>query len=149
MANYCCTVRTNYFQVKNPKEFRQFMNTVCGSEDSVELWERTAEDGTLHFGFGCYGGIAGVIPVDENGKLDEDYDVSDAYDAFLAGLQKHVAENDAVIIMEVGNEKLRYLSGNAAIITSTKVDFVDLEFTAMQKASEVLGLPDFSTRLTY
>ena len=30
MANYCCTIRTNYFHVKDEDAFRQMMSRVYG-----------------------------------------------------------------------------------------------------------------------
>lgn len=33
MANYCCTIRTNYFHVKDETKFRSLMEQVYGSED--------------------------------------------------------------------------------------------------------------------
>ena len=60
MANYNCTVRTNYFHVKDPEKFREFMNHVYGSEDSIDLWEEKDSGGNPVFGFGVYGGISGL-----------------------------------------------------------------------------------------
>ena len=41
MANYDSAVRTNYFHVKDEAEFRDLMSRAYGTEDSIELWERT------------------------------------------------------------------------------------------------------------
>lgn len=60
MANYCCTIRTNYFHVKDPEKFRELMDKVYG-EFEVEVWERNDENGNPMFAFGSYGGIGGVV----------------------------------------------------------------------------------------
>ena len=39
MANYESCIRTNYFHVNNPEEFKKYMRRVYGTEDSIELWE--------------------------------------------------------------------------------------------------------------
>lgn len=78
MANYCCTIRTNYFHVKNELEFRSLMEQVYGSEDTIEVWEKRDDGGSTMFGFGCYGGIAGIRDTDEDDDLEET-----AFDRFL------------------------------------------------------------------
>lgn len=62
---------------------------------------------------------------------------------------EHVAEDDAVIIMESGNEKLRYVTGCATIITSKGVDGVDVVDIAIQKARELLGNPTWDSQCDY
>lgn len=144
MANYCCAVRTNYFRVKDAGKFRTFFENVAGCEDSVKLWEEKADDGSVLFGFGCYGGIFGIRDDEDE---DADYDV--AYDDFIDGLQKHVAEDDAVIILEAGNEKLCYLTGHATIITSDTVAGADMISAAIEIARKNLGNKEYTTRTEY
>lgn len=69
MANYCCTIRTNYFHVKDETKFRSLMEQVYGSEDTIEVWEKRDDGGSTMFGFGCYGGIAGIRDTDEDDDL--------------------------------------------------------------------------------
>ena len=142
MANYECTVRTNYFRVKDPDAFREYMDHVSGAEDQIRVWN---EEGG-RFGFGCYGGIAG-IPTEDNGS--DDYDPEWDYDAFINGLREHVADNDAIIILEVGNEKLRYLCGQATIITSKEIKFLDMETLAVRSARDMLENPEYTTKCEY
>ena len=144
MANYCCTIRTNYFHVKDAEEFRRFMSHVQGNEDSVNLWEETDDAGKLVFGFGVYGSIIGYVE-DE----DEDYDSDNAYDAFIAGLQQHVSENDAIIIFEAGNEKKCYVVGSALVITSSATEYLDIRKLAVEKAAELLKNPTYTTQTEY
>lgn len=147
MANYCCAIRTNYFRVKDPEEFREFMKTVSACEDNVALWEETDSNGVLRFGFGCYSSILGVPALDEE---DEDYEYYEYdYDEFVTGLSERVAEDDAIIIMESGNEKLRYVIGTALVITSKETEYFDVSVVAANRAAEVLGNPDWQTRVSY
>lgn len=146
MANYECTVRTNYFHVKNEAAFRELMNRVYGSENSVDLWEKPDETGMPVFAFGCYGEIAGV----KNAHEDDTEDVDDsAYDEFIDGLQACIADNDAIIIQETGHEKLNYVMGLATIITSRNVEYVNLSVLAQEKASQLLGSSDWNTTCDY
>lgn len=144
MANYCCTIRTNYFHVKDEDKFRGLMNRVYGCEDSVELWEEKDSDGKTVFGFGVYGGIAGL----RNAQEDDDIDES-SYDEFIDGLQECVADNDAILIMEVGNEKMRYVVGSASIITSKEYQYMDITNLATRKAAELLGNTGWNTKCSY
>ena len=143
MANYCCTIRTNYFHVKDEAEFRSLMEQVYGSEDAVEVWEKRDDEGNTTFGFGCYGGIAGIRDTD-----DEDLEES-AFDRFLEKLQQCVAENDAVIILEAGNEKMRCVVGTALILTSKACEYLDIAELAEKRAAGLLAIPSWKTKLMY
>ena len=142
MANYNCVVRTNYFHVKDMDAFLDLMNRTVGSEDGGELWEETDQDGNPIYAFGCYGGIAG-LPNESDDEIDDD-----SYDRFTDELQKCVAENDAVIIMESGHEKLRYVTGSAFIITSSATKYLDMETVALDATEKMLGT-EFVTRMNY
>ena len=144
MANYCCTIRTNYFHVKDEAEFRSLMEQVYGSEDAVEVWEKRDDEGNTTFGFGCYGGIAGIRDTDEDDDLEET-----AFDRFLEKLQQCVAENDAVIILEAGNEKMRCVVGTALILTSKACEYLDIAELAEKRATELLAIPSWKTKLMY
>lgn len=146
MANYQCAVRTNYFHVKDPALFQQFMARVYGSESSVALWEIRDASGQIMFGFGSYGGIGGLRDAAE----DTSESVSEtAYDEFISGLQQHVREDDAVIILETGQEKLRYLVGSAEIVTCTGCDHLDISELARRHAAAMLGNPNWQTEFYY
>ena len=136
MANYCCAVRTNYFRVKDAEAFKKFMEGVYNAESgTISVWEKKCEDNTL-FAFGCFGSICGIKESDE-------------YDDFIDGLQKYVAEDDAIIIWESGNEKLCYLTGTAEIITTGSYECIDIRSLAISKAAELLKNPDWETDDAY
>ena len=139
MANYCCVVRTNYFHVKDPVAFKEFMKTVA-ADDYINVWDEKDKDGNQVFGFGCYGPIYGIVTDD---------DINDDYDGFVSGLAELVAEDDAIIIMESGNEKLRYLVGSALVITSKQIKYMQIEALAAEAAAKMLGNPSWATRVDY
>ena len=146
MANYNCTIRTNYFHVKDEEAFRALMSCVYGSESPVEVFESTDQHGCPVFGFGSYGAIAGV----KNAMCDEDDDVDEsAYDEFIDELKKLIADDDAIIILEAGHEKLRYITGQAHIITKDEERFIDINKLAAYTASLMLQNSDYTTKCEY
>lgn len=146
MANYYGNTRTNYFHVKDEAAFREFMGKVVGDEDGIELWIRQDAQGNTLFGFGVYGCISGIpVPVlDENGE--DTGDTENDYDAFISGLQQHVAEDDAIVIFEAGHQKLCYVGGGALIITAKETYYIDLQTSACKKAAELLQNDKWTTR---
>lgn len=143
MANYYSSTRTNYFRVKDPDAFKSFMMNVYATEDNVEVWEEIKSSGT-YFGFGCYGSIMGVPVESDDGEL-EDFD----YEEFISGLSEHVADDDAILIMEVGNEKLRYLVGEVVIVTSKGSEYMNMTTTAAEIAAKMLGNENWKTKCEY
>lgn len=146
MSEYICTIRSNYFHVKDPVSFRSFMGRVYSFGDQISLWQEQDVEGKPVFGFGTRGAIAGL----KNAESDDD-DLLDesAYDEFIRGLQEHVAEGDAVILMEAGHEKLCYVTGAATIVTSSGYEYLSLAEMATNQAAEMLGNPGWSTQCDY
>lgn len=147
MANYICAIRTNYFHVKDPEQFKAFMARVCGTEDDIELWEEPDVDGNPTFAFGTEGGIAGLLPLDSDTNESEDDDPD--YSNFILGLQDLLADDDAVILLEIGREKLRYLVGRALILTKRHNEYLNIRDIAIAKACQLLGNPEWNTCIEY
>lgn len=143
MAEYICTIRTNYFHVKDPDAFRAFMGRVYGTTDFISFWQEQDLSGQPVFGFGTHGGIGGLRNAEEVENCDAD---DSAYDEFINGLQEHVAKGDAVILLEVGHEKLRYVHGSATVITSSEQCFLNISDLAKNKAADMLGSPGWDTQ---
>lgn len=114
MANYESVTRSNYFHVKDEDAFSKFMDTVSG--DDMHCWSDKDEDGNTLHAFGCDGSIYGV----PNGAEDNDFDL------FLSELQKHIAPEDAVILMQSGHEKLRYVTGFAMHFIRTSAHIIKI-----------------------
>mgnify|MGYP004474757533 CR=1 FL=1 len=137
MANYECVSRTNYFHVKDAELFREFMDTVIA--DDLHLWDEKDNNINNVFAFGCEGTIYGIP--DENGDS--------SLDLFFEELQKHIADNDAVILTEAEHEKLRYVTGYATVITNANLQTIGIETFALAKAKEMLENPGFETKTDY
>lgn len=142
MANYYAKSRTNYFRVTDEARYAELFQNLCTCGDCVDDFTKVVDGVTIH-AFGGYGSIEYVIPA------TEDEDEENNFDLFLEELQKILPADDAFILMECGNEKLRYLTAFAIIATKDKVEYVDLSTNAVNKAAEMLGIEDFETRLEY
>ena len=151
MSTYQGATRTNYFRVNDEEKFLKFMKHVLGADDKVDVFEKE-KNGVRYFAFGCYGSIAGV-DVQEYGPDDEKFDEDDYaenwYDVFITMLQSMVAEDDAIIIMEAGHEKLRYITSVAEVITRGSYECLDMRELACEKAKLMLGRADWSTETDY
>ena len=147
MANYYGYTRTNHFSVTNPDKLREIVRRIRWDEGELSFM---SEEGG-RFCFGAYTTICGLrkCPDDaesESGDDDDDeYDADGVYDA----LREIVAPDDAIIITEVGYEKLRYLTGYAVIITRNSIDCVDLRDAAITKARAMLQNPAYTTKNEY
>ena len=155
MANYYGYTRTNYFVITDESKFRGLMARCAGSEGDVQIFEDERDiDKMGKFAFGCEGSISGIKILPEIGNDCDDSDCCDCdcdydYDAFCAELQGLIAEDDAVLITEIGHEKLRYLSAHTMIITRSDIRVVQLENKAIAEAREMLGNPEFCTQNSY
>lgn len=144
MANYECVIRTNYFHVKDQNRFHALMEVVTAG--NLEFWEKKDGNGSSVFAFGSYGSVYGIPHLMDGGEYGAD---EESYDEFLYQLKNLVADGEAVIIMEAGHEKLRYVSGNATIVTSETVEYIDVERAALQLARELLDAPDYEPKMYY
>ena len=143
MANYKGFTRTNYFSVNDAEKFRQIIADSYCSEGDIEVFEDDTCE-SIKFCFGCYGMISGIRTLPDG----SDDDVSE-YDAFVDALQSVLADGDAIIITEVGYEKLRYLIGHSYIITKSDVQFVSLRDKAIEEARNMLNNPEYDTKMEY
>lgn len=146
MANYCCAYRTNYFKVKDNEKFKEFMTHVYAED--LEVFHKKDENGNELYGFGGYGGISGYFN-NKNEYEDSDEAWDNAYDNFIDGLAKQVAEDDAILLFEVGNEKLRYVVGSVAVITSKGYEYRDITDVGVEMAKQMLNNPNYDTQYAY
>ena len=96
MANYCGTGRSNYFKVKDKKEFLEWLI----------LWEnvRHVEKD----------GLFAVFGDEESG----DFPVTDEGLEFVADIATQLTDDTVAIFMQAGAEKERYITGYAFAINS-------------------------------
>lgn len=136
MANYYATIRTNYFRVTDEEKYEWLFSGLCGE---CEVLDFTFEkDGVIWHGFGSYSSIGWINPDTE----DADYD----FDEFCTLLSEIMPEDEAFIYTEVGNEKLRYISGFSVIVTKKDIQVIDLISRSIDKAREMLGNPEWKTK---
>lgn len=146
MANYYGAFRTNYFQVSNEEKLKDIVSRMSAGEDSVDLFTNHAP----YYGFGGYGLLCGVFQKCENGKEDESaYDIEADFDLMVKELQAILPNNEAIIIMNVGHEKLRYVTGHTVIITHSDCSYIDMACAAKAKAKEMVGDTDWDTVCEY
>ena len=114
MANWYGTSRSNYFKVENEEAFREW-----AERRDLEVLENPS-------------GLFGVAPssMSEDGSwpsydCDEDCEID-----FQAELIEHLAEGQVAIIMTIGAEKLRYLTGYSVALAwdgrRISVDIADI-----------------------
>jgi len=147
LADYICAVRTNYFSVKDEAKFRELMSCVYANCKEIEIFEqKNTPPEYRKFAFGCLGEISGL----RNANDDEDEECEEsAYDEFISSLQQCVADDDAIIIYEIGHEKLNYIVGMATIITSTTVKVANMQTVARDIARDALRNENWITTSAY
>ena len=141
MANYYGKIRTNYFKVTDENKFKEIIGFLRG-EDEVVYHEHYKEKGK--FMFYCDGSLTGYVEDEDD---DDSYD--DAWDEMVRKLQTILPEGEAIILTEIGNEKMRYFTAYASIITANKTGWADLTTLAMEEAGRLLGDSDYQTQMEY
>ena len=142
MANYNCTIRTNYFHVKDEAAFRNVIENTS-ADDNIEIFDDQYDsNGNKVFGFGCYGCIHGLY--------DPEYEDDDCdYNAFIEELAKCVVDDEAILIFESGHEKMRYVTGSCVVVTAKETKYLTIEQIAVAEAQRILEKPDYHTICTY
>lgn len=150
MATYNGFTRTNYFSVTDEEKLRNIADRIIWDSGDDAFFE---ERGGM-FAFGAYGSVCGLrmAESEDNCDTEEDYDDCDdefEADAVYEALQAIVAPGDAIIITEIGYEKLRYLVGYAVVITSNAIETVELRNDAVNAARKLLNNPQFNPTMEY
>ena len=157
MADYHGICRTNYFSVKDAAKFKEFMEA-CIGDGEVEIFVDKQNDGSIKYGFGCNGDIKGLPYRIVKGEpvatynLDEiekvlDYDI--CWGFLMDALQDILPDGEAVILTEVGNEKLNYLVGCSTVITNADIKVVNIQDKAIDLARQMLGNASYDTIMDY
>lgn len=134
MSQYYGYTRTSYFHVIDEAAFRSLIAEVVTSEDAeIYIWKGKDDEGKDTFAFGCHSKIRGICQAGSEPDDDNDPD----YDCFIEKLQECLVDGDAVIITEVGHEKLNYLVAQAAIVGKHKWKFIDFHDVTVGAAAEV------------
>lgn len=94
--------RTNYFNVKDDEKFETFLNKFDVEYDNTV-------DGYVMFS--DEGNWPSSIYNEETNEYDD-------YDRFFDDVAEHLEDDEVVIVMTSGHEKMRYITGNAFAINS-------------------------------
>ena len=124
MANYEATVRSNYFHVTDEEKFHQIFEQIQKKNFEIELF--TGSDHT--YGFGSY----------------SDIDMDDIFE-----LQDIIPDDDCIIVMGSGHEKLKYVDGIGYVITKERIESLSIMSWVQQKAKELMQDPDYTTQIDY
>lgn len=146
MATYNGFTRTNYFSVTDEDMLRDIVDRIVWDNDDGFFEDRGGK-----FAFGSYGSICGLRKAESENDSDSDEDYDDEFeaDAVYEALQSIMAPDDAIIITEIGYEKLRYLVGYAVVITSKAIETVELRTDAVNTARKLLNNPTFNPAMEY
>lgn len=143
MANYQTSLRTNLFHVVDEELFEAFMDNLIVDGDAIDILRSVDINGLPLYGFATHGTIIGS-PFDFSGTIDvidgDETDDGAMYDAFILGLQELVDEDDAVIMLEIGNEKLNDVYAGVTIVTAQDTDYIDMREMATNNAIDMLKL---------
>lgn len=131
MANYVGYTRTNYFRVNDEQKFVSILSKcyTCEGEELEEMAINTDEGRKV--GFYCEDSLLGYA---ENPE-DTDYNL----DAFYQDLQSLLPDDDAILITEVGKEKMRYLVGRITVLTKNNIQCKSLDSLGKEMARKTLG----------
>lgn len=158
MSDMTChnVTKTNFFRVNDEDLFRDFMSRVKTLGEKIQLHEHSDSKGTW-FAFSVKGSLLGyVLPSKDHNYLELcdtgnlgriASDVVENVDALCDELMTHVHKHDAIIIFEFGHDVNGSVAGCAKILTNTGNSFLDLRGMAIEKAAEMLELPDWTTEI--
>ena len=105
MANFEEKVTSNFFKVKDSK---LFINEI--EEKQIECFFERKYNDNERFAIVSYDGL-----------ITEDFE----YDDFIKLIQNHIYDDEIVVIKSIGNEKLRYLTADATIVSKEKVEYIE------------------------
>lgn len=134
MANYYGQARTNYFAVKDAEKF---LAELEGWE--VEVITQKQADGTLFYGFMDRDGNGGGLSwtryyEDADGEYQEDER------DWMTWLATHLEDGHVAVLMEIGSEKYRYLSGISWAVNNkgevVRLSLDDIYDLAVEKLGE-------------
>lgn len=166
MSTYHGRFRTNYFHVTDVEKFKNLMSRIvtdaflevfCTSSHNTQ---QTTESTRFSVGFGGGCALLGVAdtpqrdisdtfkcqPIEQAG-WNEAFQEAD-FDQMVSELQEILPDNDAIIIMNSGYENLRYMVGEAIIITKNNCKHISVGDIAKTEACRMLGM-DWDTCLEY
>jgi hypothetical protein len=143
MADYCGTTRSSYFYVTDEDKYEEFKKHVVAED--LEFWDEKDKNGKTAHAFGGYCEIDGYVD-----NIDDDYEDEDYpdYDLFLKKLSELIAPGSACVIMQAGNENLRYVVGDVSVVMHGGIKNDSLE-SASRRIMENAGINPDDIKLYY
>ncbi|WP_338289184.1 hypothetical protein [Luteolibacter sp. LG18] len=134
MSNYYATARSNYFAVTDETAFRQWAEAAGLKVLTPTAIAKVSQD-IPRFGItpdedSDWGGWPTTFLNPDTGN-EEDIDVHQQ-------LAAHLAEGEVAVLMEIGSEKLRYLTGTAIAINH-QGETVNVDLESIYAAAAHLG----------
>ncbi|MBN8461185.1 MAG: hypothetical protein J0M04_25455 [Verrucomicrobia bacterium] len=115
MANYYATARSNYFAVKDEAAFRAWAGNL-GLTVLEPDHRAKSTDGIRRFGIAPgNNGDSGAWPAHVWDDETTDYTEID----LTAQLAPHLGDGEVAVLMEVGHEALRYVTGSAVAVNAS------------------------------
>lgn len=129
--------RTNYFTVTDESKYENIIEKI---KETNEIYDhKEVINGKTFHMFGGYDTSFG-IECSENDNPE---------DTAAAELQTIIPDNEAILIMENVDEKLRYVHAGCWIITNKEIKYIWLHEIALETAKQMLGNPKWNTTLEY
>ena len=122
MANFEEKVTSNFFKVKDSK---LFINEI--EEKQIECFFEIKHNDNERIAIVSYDGL-----------ITEDFE----YDDFIKLIQNHIYDDEIVVIKSIGNEKLRYLTADATIVSKEKVEYIEFGKIIKDKLINEYNLDD-------
>ena len=132
MENYNVISKTNYFRVTDEARYQDLISCLyTDSGDKIDHAAYTGEDGVTRYMFGAYG----VISYAETEEEREDNSIT----GFIEHLQEILPDNEAFVLLEIGNEKLRDVATTAIVCTRDKDQIIDFADHLSNAVGTMLG----------
>lgn len=132
MADYLSCTTTNHFQVTSEKELKELVSHIdCNDEIEISHYE---ENGKTYYSLCAYGSFMGLVDNDDTEEL---------YKAF----QKILPDGEVLALFTVGNEKLRYVTGDTVVITNKTYQSKSLQDVATNLARTITNNPNYNLNI--
>lgn len=128
MANWYGVARSNRFTVKDHKEF---LEEIANLE--LDVHQEDSDPNTVVLFSDTEDGAFASYFYDDEQEEYVDVDLPTI-------IQRHITEDSCAILMEAGNEKLRYITGWSCAISSKEIVYVNLN-EIYKHAEEMMGKP--------
>jgi len=126
------SIRSNYFKITDRNGFEKLCGKLSG-EDFLSVKVSINEKNMACIS--CQGMLT----------WDDDIDLNQFYEL----LQPIIDPNDAAIFVTIGQEGMRYIGGDAVIITNNGIVYKDLWQMAFKEARTLLQSPAWTTQYEY